>query len=103
MSGYATDFHRPRFRPARRRRCGFTRPELAELRVLSTRRRPHNLRTWLVNQVQGVMGAGYLRVRFSEALNGAQRYRAGSASERGHHSKGIKGHFKPMSVCSRCA
>ena len=102
MSGYtpSSDPAPLRRRPSRRRRCGFTRPELFELRALSRRRRPHNLRTWLVGQTAGITGSGYLRARFSEALNLASRGRLGSASTRGNRGKGIKGHFRPMSVCS---
>lgn len=106
MSGYtpATD---PKPRPARRahrRPCGFTRPELSELRTLSGRRKPHNLRDWLHQQTSAIMGSVYLSNRFAAALRHAESGSAprtiGQGAARGQSPKGIKNSFKPLSTCS---
>lgn len=94
----------PSKKPAKPRPCGFTRPELSELRALSHRGRPHNVRTWLHETVNGFLAPDWLRHRYEAAL-----IRTASAWTKAHspEPKKVKGAkkrpiaFRSMAVCSR--
>lgn len=92
-------------KPAKPRRCGFTRPELSQLRVLSTRRRPHNVRSWLHEQASddAILGNAWLRHRFEAALRRTTSGWVKAQSPEPKKPKGAKKNpiaFRSINVCS---